>query len=94
MRSFCVVDFPAPLGPRNPKISPRPTLKSMPRTAGSADLGYVYVSPSTRMTSVITRPAGTASAVSMSTPLGVRPCHRVRGIKFRPDFPERRESLY
>ena len=27
-----MVDLPAPLGPRNPKISPRPTVKSMPRT--------------------------------------------------------------
>ena len=39
MSSFWVVDFPAPLGPRNPKISPRPTEKSMPRTAGSDDFG-------------------------------------------------------
>ena len=48
------MDFPAPLGPRNPKISPRATLKSMPRTAGSVDFGYVKVSPRTRITSVAT----------------------------------------
>ena len=47
-----MVDLPAPLGPRNPKISPRPTEKSMPRTAGSRDFGYVKVSPRTRITSV------------------------------------------
>jgi hypothetical protein len=35
MRTFWGVDLPAPLGPRTPKISPRPTVKSMPRTAGS-----------------------------------------------------------
>jgi hypothetical protein len=27
------VVFPAPFGPRNPKTSPRPTSKSIPRTA-------------------------------------------------------------
>jgi hypothetical protein len=43
--------LPAPLGPRTPKISPRPTVKSMPRTAGSVAFGYVYVSASTRTTS-------------------------------------------
>ena len=54
MRSFWVVDFPAPLGPRKPKISPRPTEKSIPRTAGSVAFGYVKVSPRTRITSVMT----------------------------------------
>ena len=28
-----VVDFPAPLGPRKPKASPRRTVTSIPRTA-------------------------------------------------------------
>src|SRR3954469_10489115 len=32
---FSVVDFPAPLGPRKPKISPRSTAKSTPRTAST-----------------------------------------------------------
>ena len=39
MSSFWVVDFPAPLGPRKPNISPLPTAKPMPRTAGSVDFG-------------------------------------------------------
>jgi hypothetical protein len=30
---WTVVDFPAPLGPRNPKISPGATASSMPSTA-------------------------------------------------------------
>ena len=34
-RMLIVVDFPAPLGPRNPKISPAPTSRSMPRTAST-----------------------------------------------------------
>jgi hypothetical protein len=94
MRTFWVVDLPAPLGPRNPKISPRPTVKSMPRTAGSGAFGYVYVSPSTWITSVVTRASVTASAVSMSRSPLIHLLTAVRGIKFRPDFPERHESLY
>ncbi|SKT89606.1 Uncharacterised protein [Mycobacteroides abscessus subsp. abscessus] len=47
-----MVDLPAPLGPRNPKISPSPTVKSMPRTAGSGVFGYVKVSSRTWITSV------------------------------------------
>jgi len=30
VRIFCVVDFPEPLGPRKPKISPSSTVKSRP----------------------------------------------------------------
>jgi hypothetical protein len=41
MRTFWVVDLPAPLGPRNQKISPRPTVKSIahrrPRCLGVAE---------------------------------------------------------
>ena len=32
-RILMVVDLPAPLGPRNPNVSPVRTSKSMPRTA-------------------------------------------------------------
>ncbi len=39
MRIFWVVDLPAPLGPRKPKISPRSTAKPTAFTAGSAALG-------------------------------------------------------
>src|SRR6266850_6813296 len=34
-RMRIVVVFPAPFGPRNPTISPRPTAKEMPRTAST-----------------------------------------------------------
>ena len=34
---FCVVDLPAPLGPRNPKISPRSTANDSPSTAATSD---------------------------------------------------------
>ena len=34
-RMLIVVDFPAPFGPRKPKISPAPTSRSMPRTAST-----------------------------------------------------------
>jgi hypothetical protein len=46
------------------------------------------------MTLVITRAEVTASSVSMGRSPFDASCHRVRGIKFRPDFPERRDSLY
>src|SRR5215469_966527 len=52
-----VVVFPAPFGPRNPKISPRSTLMEMPRTACS--LPYDFFSLSITMTGsrlVIARP--------------------------------------
>src|SRR5437667_10590566 len=52
-----VVVFPAPLGPRNPKISPRSMLMEMPRTARS--LPYDFSSLSITMTGswvVIARP--------------------------------------
>ena len=32
-----VVVLPAPFGPRKPKISPAPTLRSTPRTASTSD---------------------------------------------------------
>ena len=34
-RMLIVVDFPAPFGPRNPKISPALTSRSIPRTAST-----------------------------------------------------------
>ena len=40
-----VVDFPAPLGPRNPKVSPACTSKSTPRTASRSPKRFS--SPST-----------------------------------------------
>src|SRR5262245_25696686 len=52
-----VVDFPAPLGPRNPTISPRPTLNVRPRTA---------VWPLYRLTRLLT------SMIGLS-PMGVAP---------------------
>src|SRR5437763_590767 len=35
MTACSVDDFPAPFGPTRPTISPRPTVRSMPRTAGT-----------------------------------------------------------
>ena len=43
-----VVVLPAPFGPRNPKISPAPTEKPIPRTASTSP--YVLVRSSTSMT--------------------------------------------
>src|ERR1700722_1609063 len=40
-----VVDLPAPLGPRNPKVSPTGTSKSIPRTASISP--YFLVRPAT-----------------------------------------------
>src|SRR5665213_2658928 len=47
-RTEMVVDLPAPLGPRNPKISPRRTARSMPRTASTVP--YLFTRPVTSMT--------------------------------------------
>src|SRR5450755_3716191 len=47
-RTEIVVDLPAPLGPRNPKISPRRTARSMPRTASTVP--YLLTRPVTSMT--------------------------------------------
>src|SRR5262245_34264655 len=43
-----VVDFPAPFGPRKPKVSPRLTVKSMPRTASTSP--YRLTRPETDIT--------------------------------------------
>jgi hypothetical protein len=43
-----VVVLPAPFGPRNPKVSPRATSKSIPRTAGTSP--YCLVRPETEIT--------------------------------------------
>src|SRR5262245_53297125 len=43
------VVFPAPFGPRRPKISPRRTEKEMPSTALVWDLGYRLTRPVTSM---------------------------------------------
>ena len=46
-----VVDFPAPLGPRKPKISPRDTSRSMPSTA--VTLSYRLTSPATAIAAAV-----------------------------------------
>src|ERR1700676_5348101 len=47
-RTEMVVDLPAPLGPRKPKISPRRTARSLPLTASM--FPYVLTRPCTAMT--------------------------------------------
>jgi hypothetical protein len=47
--NVCVVDLPAPLGPRNPTTSPSPTEKSRSETAWRAAPGYVKLRSRTAM---------------------------------------------
>src|SRR5580693_7761539 len=49
-RILIVVDFPAPFGPRKPKVSPAATSKSMPRTASISP--YLLVSALTEIAGV------------------------------------------
>lgn len=52
---FNVVVLPAPLGPRNPRISPSSTLKLMPSTALTV-LSKILVSSLTSMVLTLFRP--------------------------------------
>src|ERR1700730_8072400 len=67
-----VVVFPAPFGPRKPKVSPRTTSKAMPRTASTSP--YRLVRPETVITApgpLPLRPVSVATAaasLASSTP--------------------------
>jgi hypothetical protein len=63
-RILMVVVLPAPFGPRNPKVSPRSTSKSIPRTASISP--YRLVRPATEITGrrPLPLPAGPAATVA------------------------------
>ena len=89
-----MVDFPAPLGPEKPEdlAAADGEVHAAHRRLGRLRIGEREPVDADDLGHHAC--GRTASAVSMSCSPIVPPCHRVRGIKFRPDFPERRESQY
>jgi len=72
-RIWMVVVLPAPLGPRNPKLSPGMTSRSMPRTASTRP--YVFTNPRTAITGERSRErAGSTTcscaSIAPSMPIG------------------------
>src|SRR5215469_34145 len=65
-RILIVVVLPAPFGPRNPKVSPRATSKSIPRTAWTSP--YCLVRPETEITGSWTRGADAVAPSGATAP--------------------------
>src|SRR5438034_7422805 len=78
MTAWRVDDLPAPFGPTRPTISPRPTSRSRPRTAGTP--AYETTSPSRASA------GGTGSAVGGSDVTTRASEVRVRGVDVVPDL--------